>query len=249
MENAVGFVRRNLMVPIPSAEGWEALSDAWLEACDRIAGCEPWRKGERISVLFDAERAHMRPLPGVVFDACDWRSARCDKTGVVTVNAHRYLAGARYGRTRVRVGVRALSVEIRTMDNTPVVTLERQWGHHPTTQASPMSLLAVIARKPRIWTESPIRSEMPAPVRDLLDRMDAAARADLLRDIAKVSSRCGFTATMRAAATIISAGRVLDAAMLEQTARRTLQTTDNTATSMDLTRYDRFMHDDKETNG
>ena len=59
----------------------------------------------------------------------------------------------------------------------------------------------------------------------------------------------GFTATIQAAATIISAGRVLDAAMLEQTARRTLQTTDNTATSMDLTRYDRFMHDDKETNG
>ena len=93
---------------MPTCEGWEASGDAWLEACDRIAGCEHWRKGERISVLFDAERAHMRPLPGVVFDACDWRSARCDKTGVVTVNAHRYLAGARYGRTRVRVGVRAL---------------------------------------------------------------------------------------------------------------------------------------------
>lgn len=33
VENAVGFVRRNLMVPIPSAEGWEALSDAWLCLC------------------------------------------------------------------------------------------------------------------------------------------------------------------------------------------------------------------------
>lgn len=133
------------------------------------------------------------------------------------------------------------------MDNTPIVTLERQWEHDPATQASPMSLLSVIARKPRAWTESPIRAEMPRPVRDLLDRMEAADRAGLLRDIAKVSSRCGFAATVRAADTIISSGRVLDAASLEQTARRTLQTDDNTTTSMDLTRYDRFMRDDKET--
>lgn len=84
-------------------------------------------------------------------------------------------------------------------------------------------------------------------MRDLLDRMEAADRAGLLRDIAKVSSRCGFAATVRAADTIISSGRVLDAASLEQTARRTLQTDDNTTTSMDLTRYDRFMRDDKET--
>lgn len=131
VENAVGFVRRNLMVPIPSAEGWEALSDAWLEACDRIAQRGHWRKGEPIGALFDAERAHMRPLPGVAFDACDWRSARCDKTGVVTVNARHYLAGARYGRMRVRVGVRALSVEIRCMDNTPDRHAREAMGARP----------------------------------------------------------------------------------------------------------------------
>ena len=36
-ENAVGFLRRNLMVPTPSAEGWDRLTDAWLERCDEIA--------------------------------------------------------------------------------------------------------------------------------------------------------------------------------------------------------------------
>lgn len=41
---------------------------------------------------------------------------------------------------------------------------------------------------------------MPTPVRDLLDRMDAAAMVDLLHAIAKVSSRYGFTATIRVAA-------------------------------------------------
>ena len=44
------------------------------------------------------------------------------------------------------------------MDNTPVVTLERQWGHHPTTQASPMSLLAVIARKPTLLVRGRLRA-------------------------------------------------------------------------------------------
>ena len=40
VENAVGFVRRNLMVPMPSAESFRAPAGAWLDACERIAGLD-----------------------------------------------------------------------------------------------------------------------------------------------------------------------------------------------------------------
>ena len=35
------------------------------------------------------------------------------------------------------------------MDGEPIVTLERRWGRSPDTAMDPLSLLAIIARKPR----------------------------------------------------------------------------------------------------
>ena len=73
---------------------------------------------------------------------------------------------------RLMAGVRALRVELRSMDGEPIVTLERRWGRSPDTAMDPLSLLAIIARKPRSWGESPIRSDFPEETRVLLDRME-----------------------------------------------------------------------------
>ena len=64
VENAVGFVRRNLMVPEPSAEGWDALTRAWLDECDEIARREHYRQAAPIRDLFETDLDHMLPLPG-----------------------------------------------------------------------------------------------------------------------------------------------------------------------------------------
>ena len=80
-ENAVGFLRRNLMVPTPSAEGRDRPADAWLERCDEIArGCH-YREGVPIRDLFETDLDHMLPLPPSMFDACDWRGVKADGTG------------------------------------------------------------------------------------------------------------------------------------------------------------------------
>ena len=85
VENAVGFVRRNLMVPEPAAEGWDAPARAWLDECDAIARREHYRQAAPIRDLFETDLDHMLPLPGTPFDACDWRSVKTDRTGTVPV--------------------------------------------------------------------------------------------------------------------------------------------------------------------
>lgn len=169
MENAVGFVRRNLMVPEPAAEGWDAPARAWLDECDAIAGREHYRQAVPIRDLFETDLDHMLPLPGTPFDACDWRSAKTDRTGTVLIDGNRYLAGPKWHSMLIRAGVRALDIELRSMDGEHIVTLERVWGREPRTVMEPTTLLAIIARKPRMWGESPIRVDFPANVRDLPD--------------------------------------------------------------------------------
>ena len=129
VENAVGFVRRNLMVPMPSAESFQTLTRVWLDECERIAGSDHYRHDVPVIELFEAEKDHMLPLPGVRFDPCDWRSVKADKTGAVTIDANRYPAGPKWRSMRLQAGVRVFEIELRGPDGETITTLERIWGH------------------------------------------------------------------------------------------------------------------------
>lgn len=240
VENAVGFVRRNLMVPMPSAESFQTLTRVWLDECERVAGSDHYRHDVPVIELFEAEKDHMLPLPGVRFDPCDWRSVKADKTGAVTIDANRYLAGPKWRSMRLQAGVRVFEIELRGPDGETITTLERIWGHSAKTQVDPASLLAIIARKPRIWGESPIRNDFPETVRALLDHMDARTRSDLLDDIRAVAADCGFAATVKAVETVINAGRTVDRAAIGTCAKRILESA-GTEGGQDLKRYDKYM--------
>ena len=124
---------------------------------------------------------------------------------------------------RLMAGVRALRVELRSMDGEPIVTLERRWGRSPDTAMDPLSLLAIIARKPRSWGESPIRSDFPEETRVLLDRMEPRERGLLVDDIRHAAVVSGFRAAVMAVVEIVAAGRRPDRAAIDQTARRIAQ--------------------------
>ena len=164
-ENAVGFLRRNLMVPMPRAESLDALTRMLLGRCQGLASRGHYRKEGTIGGLFEQEKAAMLALPGVSFDPVRWEIRHADTTGIVTVDGARYLAGAKYHNVAVHVGLRAFNVEIRSTDGGSIVTLPRVYGSSTMTVADPVSILPVVARKPRSWGESPLRGDFPEPVR------------------------------------------------------------------------------------
>lgn len=63
VENAVGFLRRNLMVPKPNAESHRQLTRHLLSRCDAIADVDHYCSGRPIRELFDEDRGEMQPLP------------------------------------------------------------------------------------------------------------------------------------------------------------------------------------------
>lgn len=114
VENAVGFLRRNLMVPMPNAESYRKLTSWMLSRCDEIAGNTHYRKDVPISDLFAGEKTRMLPLPRVPYDACRWVTRRADREGNVEIDSNRYLAGPSWRGWTLEVGLRAFQVEIRT---------------------------------------------------------------------------------------------------------------------------------------
>ena len=141
---------------------------------------------------------------------------------------------------RLQAGARVFEIEPRGPDGETITTPERIWGHSAEPQADPASLLAIIARKPRIWGESPIGNDFPETVRALPDRMDARTRSDPLDDIRAVAADCGLAATVKAVETVTNAGRTVDRAAIGTCAKRILEGA-GTEGGQDLKRYDKYM--------
>ena len=70
VENAVGFLRRNVMVPLLNAESYAQLTRFMLSRCDEIAERPHYRLKTPVGDLFADERALMQRLPSHPFDAC-----------------------------------------------------------------------------------------------------------------------------------------------------------------------------------
>ena len=178
VENAVGFLRRNVMVPLLNAESYAQLTRFMLSRCDEIARRPHYRLKTPVGDLFADERALMQRLPSHPFDACRWEIRKADKQGVVEIDSHRYLAGPSWHGWTLDVGLRAFDVEIRTQDGRSVARLPRVYGKDPGTVRNPASLLPALARKTRAWGESPIRGDFPDKLRLAIRKPGTPSNAD-----------------------------------------------------------------------
>ena len=137
VENAVGFLRRNIMVPLLNAESYMQLTRYMLERCDSLAGTAHYRKGTPTAELFSEEKAGMQPLPSKPFDAIRWETRKADGDGRVQIDGNYYLAGPSWRGWTLDVALRAFDVTIRTQDGRTCARLPRVYGDAPPRSATP----------------------------------------------------------------------------------------------------------------
>lgn len=223
VENAVGFLRRNLMVPKPNAESHRQLTRHLLSRCDAIADVDHYRSGRPVRELFDEDRGEMQPLPRARFDAVEWVERKADKEGNIQIGSVRYLAGPSWRGWTLLAGLRAFEVEIRTADGRHVNTLPRSYGDGGRTVRNPATLLPALARKPNAWGESPLRGELPDGLVLRLDALDPGSRRRELTLLHRAGVASGFGNAVLAMAAIVEGGRAPDEASLLALARRIAQ--------------------------
>lgn len=93
VENAVGFIRRNLLVPVPSVGALEKLNGMPEAGCALLNAASFCRDGRPVIEALAEDLAAMAALPADPFDAVRWVRARADKRGYVTVDGREYVAG------------------------------------------------------------------------------------------------------------------------------------------------------------
>ena len=200
VENAVGFLRRNLMVPPMRAESYGQLSRLLLERCDGLARDSycPRSLDVPVAEVFDEERAALMPLPSTAFDPVRWESRTADKYGLVDIDSNRYLAGPDSARSRVLAAIRWDTVTL-TSPATGELFAEypRQYGRSRNVE-DPALVLPRLAVKPRAWRESSIRPDVPDDIRAWLDSMDEKTLRESLKAIGDACRAAGFDPAMQA---------------------------------------------------
>ncbi len=152
VENKVGYLRRNELVPVPEFTSIVDQNKKLLTACDRDMEREHYDDDENrfISELFEEDKRALLPLPSVAFDTALYSTARTDKYGKFTIDngRHRYSASPAFCKDTVRLQI--TSSEVIVMDSSlhEIVRHRRLYGDEFESMDW-LPYLKYIARKPR----------------------------------------------------------------------------------------------------
>lgn len=175
VENLVGYVRRNALVPVPDFPSWEALNEhlwRWSEK-DRERLKESWAK----------EQAGLRPLPVQPFRAALTRLAPVSRLSLVSFDHNRYSVPCRHVGRTLRLAVFTDRIEAWDGDEQVAV-------HDRCFQRGQLILLLdhylpALARKPHAASHAAFVRQMPAIYATVRDQL-CHSRPDGYREFAAI---------------------------------------------------------------
>ena len=203
VENAVGFIRRNLLVPVPEVTSLAELNTLLDVGCAAFAARAHYKKAATVAELFLQDQQALKACPSVRFNPVRFEVRRTDKTGVVTIGGNRYLVGPAWANRQVTLELSHDTVTVFDDDARRIIALPRVFGTADSTVINPISLLPGLAKKPGAWTNSPLRHHMPDAVVGYLDSADTATRREFFTHAQTTAKECGFDATVTAAAALL----------------------------------------------
>ena len=103
VEGLVGWVRRNLLVPLPHAVSFDALNEQLLEACRRRLGDRLRGHDETIGERMARDLAASHDLPLTPYDACEKQAGRVSSLSLVRYRGTDYSVPTAWGHREVVV--------------------------------------------------------------------------------------------------------------------------------------------------
>lgn len=199
VENKVGYLRRNELVPVPRFDSLADKNQYLLDRCELDMQREHYDDDSNrfISELFQEDKARLLPLPSVPFDTALYTTATTDKYGKFTLDAgkHRYSASPAFCESCVNLKITSSNVIVMDKDMHEVVRHKRLYGEdHERMDWLPY--LTYIARKPRSLRNSGIYDMMPQTMQIYMDNCESKERGRVLKVLAELTERTGFTSAV-----------------------------------------------------
>ena len=112
VEGLVGYIRRNVCVPVPKAENMEDLNQMLREKCQQYLSHQIRGKESNVGTMLAQEKIQLYPLPGYPFDPCKRTCGRVDRFCTVRFDTNNYSVPTEYcGReVAVKAGPETVSI-------------------------------------------------------------------------------------------------------------------------------------------
>ncbi|MCF0186961.1 MAG: IS21 family transposase, partial [Bacteroidaceae bacterium] len=200
VENKVGYLRRNELVPVPEFDSLSEFNAQLLGNCDIDMEREHYDDDSNrfISELFMEDKAKLLPLPSVPFDTALYTTARTDKYGKFTLDAgkHRYSASPSFSESVVNLKITSSHVVVMDSDMRVIVVHKRLYGDE-SERMDWIPYLNYISRHPRSFRNSGIYDMMPLSMQIYLNNCESKDRGRILKVLSELTDRSGFSTAIK----------------------------------------------------
>lgn len=199
VENKVGYMRRNFLVPAPEFTDIEDYNRTMLERCERDWQRDHYKKHRTISDLFEEDKQALFPLPSKPFAAYRLEKVTTDAYGKFCLDGkHYYSSKPECGKQPVIAQIGAHHVDVLDASGVFIARHRREFGCRRSDTSDYSTTAARLFRNPGAWKNSGIREELPENVRRAIDAMDTAGMKNALSIIRDLTPRYGFDAVIAA---------------------------------------------------
>lgn len=175
VEGKVGYLRRNLFVPMPRADNLDAYNKELLDRCMELHNRKHHRTQMNIHELFECDKNAMLALPINDFEVATFRERKVDGEGRVRFKAqHIYYLEPRWAKKKVQVKITYNKVIFYNINLDIIAEFDRLYGKNYTA-IHWEQWLPTVARRPNSLFHS-----------ELTDRFTERLRSYLLNGTVKL---------------------------------------------------------------
>lgn len=168
VENKVGYIRRNYLLPPPAIEDLDIFNRALLDQCMADLHREHYVKKEQIIDLFIAEQEALIPLPRERFRVFELIKVKTDKYSFVHFDKNQYSTSPEYAECEMWLEVGVSEIRVLNAKYEQIASHTRRYGHGIKPAIDFENYIGALSRKPRAFLSSPYFLTLPGAVQEHL---------------------------------------------------------------------------------
>jgi hypothetical protein len=168
VENKVGYIRRNYLLPPPVIGDLDAFNQNLLKECMADLQREHYVKKELISDLFSAEQEALIPLPRERFRVFALEKVQTDKYSFIHFDSNRYSTAPEYFECEMWLEIGTTELRVLNEKYEQVAVHKRKYGHQTEPAIDFDNYIGALSRKPRAFLNSPYFLTLPNAVQNHL---------------------------------------------------------------------------------
>ncbi len=209
VENKVGYVRRNFLVPVVGE--LSAWNDTLLARCEEDFDRPHYKKQGTIGELFAADREALAPLPEKPFNVERFEKVHTDGYGKFCLDGcHWYATAPDLAGRDLVAGIGAHAVTVYDASGAIQCVHKRVYGTDRSDSSNYRTSLEALLRKPGAWKNSQVRAAMEEKDRGYLDGIAKDERMRILGTLAHVAETIEFETALASLSEAIRLGTLDD---------------------------------------